>query len=407
MLSRTLPPMKTGQPKGRFGSLLEKTRNLLNGKPEEANPNEISKLMWSLIIEAWPEYNEIRPDGKCIQHDAPELLLKLIAKLVEEDSNVTNCLQTKINSTKRCTNLGCETLITSRKEEENILRNVEIPNNTKINLQTIIDNFIPQLTTNMDDKCLKCGKECEETNTLMVPPPMIIIHINKAKLNLEKTEIEIKVDDVIKVTTTENPDGELYTVTDVISHLGSTASNGHYITTHYHEEKKTWESINDHKCSEISITDAADINKHGVVYVMKRQKNDLYSSENYFEQGEPKYYHNLHPEINNSYENGTNSRNQQNSSKNLTEGDGYSLVEARHKKRKQRSNPWKMVPNENPWSRINSRGELEKNNKRYYTDRDEPSENKEICWWHSRNRCNFGKNCWYSHSKQPFWNGAQ
>ena len=295
--------------------------------------------------------------------------------------------------------------MTSREEEESILRTVEIPNKSEISLQMIIDNFIPQLTTNMDTKCSECTEECEETNTLMLPPPMIMIHINKAKSNLVKTNMEIIVDDVINVPTTENPGGEKYAVTDVISHLGSNTSNGHYITTHFHEGKKTWESINDHECTAISIKDAEDINKHGVVYVMKRLQEGDSTAENNSEQLIPTDYHNQYPEISNSCDSGINGRYQQNGIEKPSDEDGYTLKKRKERKKK-RENPWEMVPKENPWSRITSTGEV-MSNKRYYIDRDEPSDDKKICWWHLRNRCKFGKTCFWSHSKQPFRNGAQ
>ena len=39
----------------------------------------------------------------------------------------------------------------------------------------------------------------------------------------------------------------------------------------------------------------------------------------------------------------------------------------------------------------------ERNNRRYYTDRDAPeNEQKEFCWWHNGDKCKFGDDmCWF------------
>ena len=46
------------------------------------------------------------------------------------------------------------------------------------------------------------------------------------------------------------------------------------------------------------------------------------------------------------------------------------------------------IPTINIFSTVN------KHTKRYYMDRDDPSENpKKICWYHNSDRCKFGENC--------------
>ena len=82
-------------------------------------------------------------------------------------------------------------------------------------------------------------------------------------------------------------------------------------------------------------------------------------------------------------------------------------------KRLKQKNPWEMIPKQNPWSMTRNYQqeypEIEtKANKRHYVDRDQPtSERRELCWWHSKNRCKFGKNCWFPHEEQPFRERAQ
>ena len=45
---------------------------------------------------------------------------------------------------------------------------------------------------------------------------------------------------------------------------------------------------------------------------------------------------------------------------------------------------------------INILSTVHKHTKRYYMDRDDPSDNpKKICWSHKSDKCKFGENCWY------------
>ena len=83
-----------------------------------------------------------------------------------------------------------------------MLRTSEIPNNTKINLQTLIETFIPQLTASNDTKCQTCGDEREKINTLMHPNPTLILHENKVP-DGNKSQVEIDVPERILMKTTK------------------------------------------------------------------------------------------------------------------------------------------------------------------------------------------------------------
>ena len=102
----------------------------------------------------------------------------------------------------------------------------------------------------------------------MQPTPVLMIQINKVLQTGNKTETEIEANDEIRITTTENPSGVAYTLSDVIIHKGTT-SNGHYITTHYDEHQRGWEVINDASCKHINNSEAESINKHGVIYILR------------------------------------------------------------------------------------------------------------------------------------------
>ena len=353
--------------------------------------------------------------------------MRLISKLEEEGAYTTKCLKSKIYTTKRCTKEQCQTEITGSEADEHILRTTVIPNNTKISLQMVIDNFIPQLSTNRDQTCNKCGSECEETNTLMVPTPVIMVHINKANTDGKKTDTEIEINDEIMITTTDNPRGEKYKVSDVIIHHGSETTNGHYITTHYKEGVKRWEKVNDEKCAEISNKEAENINKHGVVYVMKRNHNTVIknidshptnqtyaqiatvkeTSKQYHEQTKKQVVTKSTAEAATNKDESNIIRKKQDINRFMKEDD-FTLVNRRRGGREVEK-LWKMVPKENPWSSIpNLERYIEGSSKRCYLDRDDPSEkSKKICWWHQRGKCKFGKRCHYSHDLQPFLAGAQ
>ena len=261
--------------------LLHITSNFLEGKNQTRTPEEISNLLWKYSIEAWPEYGRKTETGRNIQYDAAEYFMRIADMLEEENHKTTKHFTSKINTTRRCVNDSCTREITTRIDEEQILRTTEIPNNTKISLQAIVDNFIPQITTERYGMCDKCAEVLEVTSTLLTPTPIIIIHINKAKgrgTETLKTETEIQINEEIKITTTENPLGESYKVSDVISHHGTQATNGHYITTHCMNDQEIWQKIDDEKSTQISRKEADKLNEQGVIYVLRRN-NETQSSK--------------------------------------------------------------------------------------------------------------------------------
>ena len=408
MLSRAVPLEK--EIKGRAATILKKTANILNRKHEESSPAEISRLMWKFSTDTWPDYKKKNANGRNRQNDAAEYLMRLVSKLEEENEETTKCLKSAINSTTRCTNEKCSTPIESIIGEEHILRTTAIPDNTKISLQMIVDNFIPQLSTQRDTRCKKCNGINEVTNTLMQPTPVLMIQINKVLQTGNKTETEIEAKDEIRITTTENPSGVAYTLSDVIIHKGTT-SNGHYITTHYDEHQGGWEVINDASCKHISNNEAEKINKHGVIYILrtkvakaepsKDKENTNQANKTINLNKEPEVEGSGHPSDNTQKTNKTTSKERTNPAGN----NDHHTEDRRYKK------DWEMIPKEhsstkrnNPWS--STKRELtrynSKSNKRRYLDRDDPNTDKLICWWHLQNRCKFGANCWYSHEEPPF-----
>ena len=93
------------------------------------------------------------------------------------------------------------------------------------------------------------------------------------KIITEKSLIDINPNIKLKVPTYDNPDGVKYYISDVIIHEG-VAVNGHYYTTHFKENTKKWEMVNDDKCEEISEEEANKHNKHGVIYVLKKDSTE-------------------------------------------------------------------------------------------------------------------------------------
>ena len=421
MLSTLTPLVKEEKRKG-LETIIHKTANILNGRYERSLPEEVSQMIWTYISSTWPDYAEETQSGRNRQNDAAEFLVRLLSKLEEENKETTNLLKSKINSTRRCTNEKCSKPITTSLDDEYLLRTTEIPNNTKISLQTIVDNFIPQLTTRYDTRCDKCGSDIEETNTLRFPTPIMMIHIDKVVTNENKTETEVEINEEIKIQTTENPLGEPYNVTDVIIHYG-TPTNGHYVTTHYNEDKTKWEKIDDEKYVQLSNIQAERLNRHGVIYVLKRSgmpKTNQNKTEDEKYQDSSKNTTEAHAANQRRPETKPEEKHpkdwEQPSSKLNKTNDGFTTVTRRNRERVK--NPWEMISKQdssigkkNPYWSISKRPEYYKyetnSNKRHYQDRDEPTQNKLVCWWHKNNRCKFSNNCWYSHKEQPFRAKAQ
>ena len=191
------------------------------------------------------------------------------------------------------------------------------------------------------------------------------------------------------------------------------------------DDQGIWQKIDDEKSTQISSKEADELNKQGVLYVLKRrnetqsskddQENKVItkSSKNTIPPGRDvankhtvteKQIPNINLKFSTLRENDPMDRTV--NKKSYVDKDGFTLIDHSRTRR----NPWHMEPKTNPWSR-ESKPEYPKPeaaNKRYYVDRDQPSETKKkICWWHQRNRCKFGKNCWYSHKELPFRGRAQ
>ena len=179
----------------------------------------------------------------------------------------------------------------------------------------------------------------------------MVINVNKVPNLGNKTEIEIEINGDIKIATTENPKGESYKVTDVIIHLGSQTTNGHYITTHYNEDQGMWEKIDDERCEQLSNKEAEHLNRHGVIYVRRRSelskgetskitqtyvRDDDYRKK---EQPNEMIYQKRENQFTSREESTLNSSNQQQIGKCEDDEDGFILVERRNKARRM-TNDW-------------------------------------------------------------------
>ena len=268
-----------------------------------------------------------------------------------------------------------------------------------------------------------------------------------------------------------------YEVSTVIIHEG-TPQSGHYFTTHFNSKENTWEKIDDQCITKLTKTEAKNLNKHGIIYVLKKTQVPTEEPNKHIKFGPPANKKPLEtqisktdqknynpPLINLSYskicktknhdetpfptENENKQinlattqprrknpwsmvpKNQPNLPGNLNYTENNVLV-------KRKKNPWSMVPNsppstindndypslhqpeiphtENKSNKENSQTEKRQNpwrmepkisNKRYYVDRDNPKPKKTMCWWHTKNKCKFGDNCWYNHDLEQNWQDTQ
>ena len=223
-----------------------------------------------------------------------------------------------------------------------------------------------------------------------------------------------------------------YKVTDVIVHRGS-PKGGHYFTTHYNEDKNEWEKIDDQLITKLSPLEARKINKEGIIFIMRKiqdehkevpnkclnkglledltllnqQKNgpSKERSENPWSMvpkdrspfpNDIEYPHLpnlLNHDALKMFEN-TNQREKRKNSLTMipkANKENYANILMINKKDFDEDNPNRIEQRKNPWS-------MEpKSNKRHYVDRDNPNKEKPLCWWHKKNICKYGKDCWYSH----------
>ena len=124
--------------------ILNNTQKILMGNFSESTlPIETGKLIWEFNAKLWPECREKTPNGRGTHHDAEEYLERLIEEC--EDADITEALKTTVRCSAKCNNIECEEQAKEKLEVEKILKTFEIPDNAKISLQTIIENFVPRL----------------------------------------------------------------------------------------------------------------------------------------------------------------------------------------------------------------------------------------------------------------------
>ena len=98
-------------------------------------------LFGAIAKKQWPEYSRKTKSGKNEQNDATEYLMRIMGRLEEEDKDNLNQATLEINSSIRCTNENCTAPIDFSIQKEQILRTSKIPNDSRISLQAIMDNF--------------------------------------------------------------------------------------------------------------------------------------------------------------------------------------------------------------------------------------------------------------------------
>ena len=260
---------------GRFTSLLMKTKDLLDGK--EVDESILMEEIWHMIVEFWPDYIKLDSKGKktatAIQHDAAEFMMRYINKLEEEcEESLTN-IQTIVHSVTECTNKKCKVKSKTNSVTESIIRTSAIPNETELSLQQVIDSFTPQLGTRYETVCNTCKGVAKETSSLLMPPPSVIIHVDRVVEYEVKATINIHTNQTVNIPVYNSAERHQYHISDVIVHKGSQAKNGHYVTNHYNQESNQWEQLDNAKCEILDDEEARKLNAQGVIYVLKESKD--------------------------------------------------------------------------------------------------------------------------------------
>ena len=263
-------PLDENNVTGKFATILKSTKDLIDGNI--ASGPIISKDLWQIVEENWPEYS--RSDGRSIQGDVAEFIMRFLNKVEEDHKDSTVNIQTIVNSSIECTNRQCKLQNKRNSVLENIIVTSQIPDESKLSLQQVIDGFTPQLGTRFKTQCDMCGKETEESCSLLLPTPTIILQVDKVPRVGNKDEIEIYTNQTVTIPIYNSPGGQTYSVTDVIVHKGSQSSNGHYITTHFNDTENQWELLNNEKGRVLTEAEAHQINKHGILYVLKASNSD-------------------------------------------------------------------------------------------------------------------------------------
>ena len=251
---------------GRFISILKRTKNLLDGKIVD---NTVVEELYNAVVENWPQY--LRNDGKFKQGDVVEFLMRVLAKLDEESGELLMQIKPTLTALNVCTNTMCKAEATTSTLSELIVKTSEIPNETSLSLQQVIDSFTPAFGTRYDKKCDDCGADIEESSALQSPIQTILLHVDKVPKAGRKADIEIYTSQQVILPISYSK-GHPYTVTDVIIHQGVQANNGHYITNHYNHHRKQWEQLNNEKGKFLSDEEAYMLNKQGVIYVLRAQE---------------------------------------------------------------------------------------------------------------------------------------
>lgn len=262
-LSKILPLEGQNQ-SGSFTTLLKRTKDLMEGKG--VRDKNITEDLYNVAVKTWPEY--VHEDGKIKQGDVVEFLMRLLTQLDEENHDLLTNITSTLQASKVCTKLTCKVPVETNTFSDMIITTSEIPNETSLSLQQVIDGFIPMFGTRYDTECEDCGADIEETSALKHPSQTILLHVDRVPNVGQKVDIEIYTNQQV-ILPMYNGESSPYSVTDVIIHKGTNASNGHYITNHYNHHRCRWEQLNNEKGTVLSDDEAHILNKQGVIYVLQ------------------------------------------------------------------------------------------------------------------------------------------
>ena len=92
---------------------------------------------------------------------------------------------------------------------EMITKTSEIPNESALSLQQVIDEFTPVFSSRSEVKCDECNTKINESSALQMPTQTVILHVDKVnavyqqttsggRVDCRKDNIEIITDDEVK-----------------------------------------------------------------------------------------------------------------------------------------------------------------------------------------------------------------
>ena len=268
LLATVIPDLALSKEEGSTGEIIAEVRDHLKGKKSKP---EAEELIWRILLQAaekFPEYVKNDNSGT-VQADATEHLQRILGDLQEENVKIEDELKCITNQVTHCLNPLCGHMSEAPNQIEFVLRTNQLPNNTRLEMQDVIDKYLLDSSTRTED-CFYCGSRQIQETVIDSAPPTLMIHVNRVNEKGRKSNVKVRLGNRNIQLSKKGEPCQNYEIVATLVHHGDHSTNGHYVINYYDEQDQCWYNVNDDRVSKLDKWKADKSNEDTVVAVLRR-----------------------------------------------------------------------------------------------------------------------------------------